>query len=154
VSPGGNDAAAKLARSRLAILEHVQRRERRHDRDEPEESDGLEALGGAPPSRRTRRAGGWLGRLQHAAGTWWRHHPAHMAVELGTPMLQSFAQRHPGRLLAGAAVAGAVLMLARPWRLISVTTVLLAVVKSSQLSSVLMSALSAADYGRDSEAPR
>jgi hypothetical protein len=46
-------------------------------------------------------------------------------------------------------VAGAVLMLARPWRLISVTTLVVAVLKSSQLSSLLMSALSAADFGRD-----
>jgi hypothetical protein len=76
-----------------------------------------------------------------------------MAVELGTPALQAYAERHPGRFIAAAGVTGAVLVFARPWRLISVTTLLLAVVKSSQLPSVLMSALSAADYGGDREGP-
>jgi hypothetical protein len=48
------------------------------------------------------------------------------------------------QVLGIAAGVGAALMLARPWRLISLTTVLIAVVKSSQLSGALMSALSAA----------
>jgi hypothetical protein len=45
-------------------------------------------------------------------------------------------------------------MIARPWRLISVTGLLVAVLKSSQLSSVLMSAMSAADFKKDHEPPR
>jgi len=152
VSAGRSDAADKLARSRLAIVEHVQGRERRDDRWPYVASDGLEALGGSPP-RRPRGRTGWWGRIQRAFSTWWRHHPAHMAVELTTPALQAFAQRHPVQLLGAAAVTGAVLMLVRPWRVISVTTLLLAVVKSSQLPSVLMSALSAAEYGSDREGP-
>ena len=152
---GRSDAADKLARSRLAIIDHVHGRERRHEpRAAAEADDGLEPLGGAPPTRRRMPRGrGWLAGIRYAAGTWWRHHPAHMALELGTPALQSYAQRHPARLLGAAAVIGAVVVLVRPWRLISLTTVLVAVVKSSQLSSVLMSALSAADYGRDREGP-
>ena len=150
-----SDAADKLARTRLAIIEHVHGRERRHEpRPAAQEPDGLEALGGAPPAkRRMPRARNWLARLRYAASTWWRHHPAHMAVELSTPALQSFARRHPARLLGIAAIAGATLVLVRPWRVISVTTVVVALLKSSQLSSVLLSALSAADYGRDREGP-
>jgi hypothetical protein len=154
VSDRPSAAADKLARTRLAIIEHVHGRERRHEPRSAPESDGLEALGGAPPARRRLpRARGWLARLRYAASTWWRHHPAHMALELGTPALQSFAQRHPARLLGISALAGATLMLVRPWRVISVTTVVVALLKSSQLSSVLLSALSAADYGRDREGP-
>jgi hypothetical protein len=154
------EAADKLARSRLAIIEHVQRRERRGERDRPRESRAQSASGGPAGAeadgpydsydpREPHGARGWFDRAQRAAQVWWRHHPAHLAVEVGTPVLQAYAQRHPGRLVAGAAVVGAVLVLARPWRLISVTTVVVALLKSSQLSSVLMSALSAADFARD-----
>lgn len=156
------EAADKLARSRLAIVEHVQRRERRPERGAPREdreapraaravgADGPAADEG-PDAGFDRRYGArsWFDRGQRAARMWWRHHPASMAVDLATPVLQSYARRHPARLMAGAAVAGAVLMLARPWRLISVTTLVVAVLKSSQLSSLVMSALSAADFGRD-----
>lgn len=156
------DAADKLARSRLAIIEHVQRRDRRGDRTPREPRPGASGAAGSAGASpfaegpydsydpyQPRGARGWMSRAERAARTWWHHHPAHMAVEVATPVLQAYAQRHPGRLVAGAAVAGAVLMLFRPWRLISVTTIVVALLKSANLPNVLMSALSAADFGRD-----
>jgi len=156
------DAADKLARSRLAIIEHVQRRDRPGDRraarasrpgaaGDPGADDEPFAEGpyDSYDPRRPHGARSWMGRAERAARTWWQHHPAHMAVEVATPVLQAYAQRHPGRLVAGAAVAGAVLMLARPWRLISVTTIVVALLKSANLPNVLMSALSAAEFGRE-----
>ena len=155
------DAADKLARTRLAILEHVQGRDRRAERTARDSRAGADtpgADGGRPfadgpyesyDPRQPRGARSWMGRAERAARTWWQHHPAHMAVEVATPVLQAYAQRHPGRLVAAAAVTGAVLMLARPWRLISVTTIVVALLKSANLPNVLMSALSAADLGRE-----
>lgn len=144
------DAANRLARSRLAIIEHIHRRQRRHDPREPGEAPqaawGDEERPDEPPPA---PGAGWLGRMRYAVRTWWRYHPAHMAAELAAPAVRAYARRQPAQLLALAALAGAALMFARPWRLISVTTVLVTVLKSSQLSSVLMSALSAADYERD-----
>ena len=72
-----------------------------------------------------------------------------MAVELATPALGAYAEKRPFRLLGIAAVVGAVVVVTRPWRLISVTGLLVAVAKSSQLSGLLMSALSAADFQRE-----
>jgi len=46
-----------------------------------------------------------------------------------------------------------VVVLTRPWRVISLTSVLVALMKSSQLSSVVLSAMSAADYGQDQRPP-
>ena len=57
------------------------------------------------------------------------------------------------QFLGIAAAIGAVVVIARPWRLISITGLLLAIAKSSQLSTVLLSALSAADYQKDQESP-
>lgn len=147
-----SDAADRLSRSRRAILDEIQLRDRstgsasarrwraQSDGGEPEDDDELRG-----------RASGWLPRLRRAARTWWRHHPAHMGLELATPALSAFAQRKPLQFLGIAAASGALLVIARPWRLVSVTGLLVAIAKSSQLSTVLLSALSAADFQRDQE---
>jgi hypothetical protein len=148
-----SDASDKLARSRQAILEHMARRERRHDpREEP--PSGFSAMGGYPDDEDPPDPGsGWLGHLSHVVRTWWRHHPASMAVELADPLMRSYARRKPGQLLAISVAAGAALTLARPWRLISITTLLVALLKSSQLSNLFLAAMSAADYRKDNDRP-
>jgi hypothetical protein len=150
-----SEAADKLARNRQAILAYVARRQRRHDpREEPAAQAGLDDGDPFPADTPFGAAGSWFGHLRRAAGTWWRYHPAHMAVDLASPLLRSYARRKPLQLLGIAAAAGAALTLARPWRLISLTTLAVALLKSSQLSSLLMAAMSAADYRKDEEPPR
>jgi hypothetical protein len=146
-----SDAARRLAQTRLAIIEEIDQREHRGDK-----RGALDAReSGHAPSRHHERASpagrpsGWFSSVRHALGTWWRHHPAHMAVELATPALSVYAQKRPFRYLGIAVAVGAVVALTRPWRLISVTGLLVAVVKSSQLSGLVMSALSAADFQKD-----
>ena len=147
-----SDASEKLARSRKAIVEHIARRQRRHDpREEP--AEGHDDPYAFAPDDEPYEAGGWFGRLRHAVRTWWRYHPAHMAVELTTPLMRSYARRKPMQLLAISAAAGAALTFTRPWRLISLTTLIVAVLKSSQLSHLLMAAMSAADYRTDNDRP-
>jgi len=152
-----SDASDKLAQSRLAIVAHIQRRDRHSVRDDMrqerlEGSDGEQQAwdeaddhGGGPRA--------WVSHFKHAAMSWWRQHPAHFGVELATPMLSKFASRKPVQFLAIAAAVGAVVVIARPWRLISLTGLIVAIVKSSQLSSVLMSAMSAADFQKDHQRP-
>lgn len=147
-----SEATDKLARSRQAILEHVARRQRRHDPHE------VAAPGWAtdepPPQAEAAPPGeGWFGHFVHAVQTWWRYHPAHMALELTAPLMRSYARRKPVQLLGISLAAGAALTFARPWKLISLGTLAVAVLKSSQLSSLLLAALSAADYKKDHERP-
>jgi hypothetical protein len=152
-----SDAGEKLDRSRQAILEHVARRQRKHDPREEPPPRGYEAgyapdfdyddLGDAPAR------GDWFGHVLHGVRTWWRYHPAHMAVELASPLLRDYARRKPLQLLGISLAAGAALTFARPWRLISITTLLVALLKSSQLSQVFMAAMSAADYRKDHNRP-
>lgn len=143
--------AERLARSRLAIVEHLAGRDKRRDRaDGPErqlahpadegEDAGPELEG--EDDRRSRR--GWFGGMTGAARAWWRHHPAQFALELATPVLQSTMRKRPFLVLGAAAGIGVLLVVTRPWRVISVGTLLLAIVKSSQLSGVVMSALAGA----------
>ena len=136
--------AEKLDRSRLAIIEYLARGERRKDHrrveSEPEEFEAFDDghVGGGEGFFAGNR---WFSGISSAAQAWWRHHPAQMAVEMATPALQSYMRRRPFQVLAVSAGVGALLVVTRPWRLISLTTLVVAVVKSSQLSGVVMSAL-------------
>ncbi|OQW89037.1 MAG: hypothetical protein BWK72_03415 [Rhodoferax ferrireducens] len=60
--------------------------------------------------------------------SWWRKQPLQLVLTLAaqatTTALQPTAQRHPYRLVLGAALFGGVLTLMRPWRWVSSTTVL------------------------------
>lgn len=147
-----SEASDRLARSRLAIVEHIHRKERRHERRrDPVDEEAMFDAG--PYEEPPPPAGGLLDRVRYAAGMWWRHHPAHMAVEVASPLMRAYASRKPAQLLGIAALAGATLMLARPWRLISLTALLGVLLKSSHLPSVILSAMSAADFERDHRGP-
>jgi len=145
-------ASDRLDRTRLALIEHVHRKERKPQRaqaqgdvGEHEDAEQWEAAEAAAASG----GGGWMSRISRAAKSYWRHHPARMGVQMATPVLSAYARKQPLAYVSISAAAGAALTFARPWRLISVTGLVVAVLKSSQLSSLLMSALSAADFGRD-----
>jgi len=148
-----SEASDKLGRSRRAILEHVARRQRHHDpREEPQAFGGTEA-DWAGDEEIPDPGSGWFGHMKHAVRTWWRYHPAHMAVDLATPLMRNYARRKPLQLLGISLAAGAALTFARPWKLISIGTLVLAVLKSSQLSHLLMAAMSASDYQKDANRP-
>jgi hypothetical protein len=68
-------------------------------------------------------------------------------------MMRSYARRKPLQLLGISLLAGAALTFARPWKLISLTTLVVALLKSSQLSNLFMAAMSAADYRKDHDRP-
>lgn len=53
---------------------------------------------------------------QRLLNAWWRRHPMHMAIEIGEPLVQKYARRHPYRLLAIAAALGAAVVVLKPWR--------------------------------------
>lgn len=154
--------AEKLDRSRLAIVEYLTGRERRPDRHAAgdENEAGREAHGDTYADGQDEAGDGWfarnrwLGGMSSAARTWWHNHPAQMAVEIATPALRSYIRRRPFQVLALSAGVGALLVVTRPWRLISLTTLVVAIVKSSQLSGVVMSALSDAQGWQEQQRGR
>ncbi len=161
-----SDAGDRLARTRLAIIAQVQRRGRgnrddgaaREQRAQERQREQAQAGWTSYDEREAEidyREGiaGWFAHAKRALRTWWRHHPAHMGVELATPMLSNYAYRKPVQYLAIAAAVGAVVVVARPWRLITVGGLLAAVLKSTQVSTLVMSALSAADFQKDHRRP-
>lgn len=149
-----SDAADKLARTRLAIIAHIQRRERR--REGPQTPDEAESGIDEDEWNTEMHPGGVAGRFarfKRMAGAWWHYHPVRTGLDMATPLLSAYAARKPVQYLGIAALAGALVVVTRPWRLISVTGLLVALVKSSQLSGMVLSAMSASDYGRDRPPP-
>jgi hypothetical protein len=152
--------AEKLDRSRLAIVEYLARGERPKERRRVETEADEEAFdegshggeGDEGPGFFSRNR--WTSGISAAARTWWNHHPAQMAVEMATPALRSYMRRRPFQVLALSAGVGALLVVTRPWRLISLTTLVVAVVKSSQLSGVVMSALADAQGWQEQQRGR
>jgi hypothetical protein len=141
----------RLAASRQAIVQSMgqDRREHRHDEtleealsQHTEEDDASSA--GASRSNRTHSSGlnGLWRVVRRATSAWWRSHPACLAVDVVQPMVERYAKANPLKLIGLSAAAGAVLVIAKPWRLISVTGVLVAALRSTQMSSLIASVLS------------
>ena len=58
----------------------------------------------------------WLSAAQGLLSAWWRRHPVHIALEVGTLLLERTVRQRPLPTLAVAAGLGAALIVLRPWR--------------------------------------
>jgi len=152
----------RLAASRRAIVQNMNRdRQEQTNDDMPYGSlsrtadDGAQRTfeGGSHSVRSARPHSSGLKGLwrtvRRASSAWWRSHPAHLAVDVCHPMFEKYARENPLKLVGVAAAVGAAVVIAKPWRLISVTSVLVAAMRSTQMSSLVASFLSST-----SERPR
>ncbi|MFT3720498.1 hypothetical protein [Pseudorhodoferax sp.] len=114
--------AERLDATRAAIALQLARRRRRPRAAEPQE-----------PAR------GFLPRVRRAARVWWDSHPVHDAVAVARPALEDYAHARPYRLVGIAAGIGAGLALLRGWRLLPLTGLVLALMKSSDVKATVQS---------------
>lgn len=123
-------AQQRLAISRHALVSQLQPR-----RDPPQPR----SQGERPRGRRASLFDGvaWAPMARGMASHWWQRHPLHAAGQLARPVLERYARDEPLKLVAAAAAIGAVAVLARPWRLLSVSTVLAAAFKTSDVAGVI-----------------
>ena len=145
-----SDATDRLVHTRRAIVMQLQGPERRRDSGE---RGGDRRPDGLPADQPGSRKGGGSSKVQRAARTWWRQHPAHAGLELVKPALAAYAARKPFQFLGIAAAAGAVLVVARGWRLVSIAGLLVALVKSAPLSSFALAAMAAAGVEKEKREP-
>ena len=75
----------------------------------------------------------WRTLATKAVGRWWTHHPVVVAAQIVQPVLRPYARQHPGVLLISGAAAGAALYVLRPWRLLSVTSLAILVLRGPAL---------------------
>lgn len=127
----------RLAISRRAIVRHMNRDGKsRDDSGNPDLDEGEQVQSISSGS-----SGTW-GIVKHAIQAWWHHHPVSVAFDLARPAIGHYAKDKPLKLLGIAAGLGAAAVLLRPWRLVSLGGLLLATLKSSELSGALQSLLS------------
>ena len=130
----GLTAKERLAISRKAIVRHMHKDDH-HAGEASLQDDAGNAFGHDATSV---PAGNW-GLFKHALISWWHHHPANLALDIGRPLISKYAQAHPVKLMAIAAGVGVLVVVTRPWRLVSLGSVLLAALKSADISSAVMS---------------
>lgn len=136
----------RLAISRKAIVRHMTR----HDRQQ--QQSGEDAAGNvAGEGPEGSRDSTWA-LVKRTTRTWWKNHPANIALDFATPVVGDYARKHPFRVLGIAAGVGALAVAIKPWRLVSLGGLLLATVKSSDLTSVVLSMLTPShDADNDSQ---
>jgi len=122
----------RLSLSRRALIVQLQ-----GDQDEPS-ADWLDAAPDESPRQVNSQQGiAWSEVAGHVVRRWWRRHPANAAGQLALPVLERYAREQPAKLMAAAAATGALVVLIRPWRLLSITAILAAVLKTSDVADLV-----------------
>ncbi|RZI54267.1 MAG: hypothetical protein EOP12_03825 [Pseudomonas sp.] len=83
----------------------------------------------------------WRVLSHKAIKAWWSHHPVNTALQLVQPALQPYARKHPAAVIGGGMALGAVLYVVRPWRLLSVSTLAVMVLRGPALPRKIFSLL-------------
>ena len=120
----------RLAISRRALVHELQGGETKIEEPTPS------------ATQRQRHAGifdqvPWISMARRVTQRWWRRHPANAVGQLARPLLDRYAREQPVKLMAAAAAAGGLIVLAKPWRLLSITAVLAAVLKTSDVADIV-----------------
>lgn len=127
--PEALTAQQRLALSRRALMQHL-----RGD-DEVQTSKGMPKKAGIVSNFLSRTSYGAV--IRNVTERWWSRHPANAAGQLARPVLERFAQQQPVKLIAVSAGIGALVVLAKPWRLLSITALLAAVLKTSDIADMV-----------------
>ncbi|MGO4393845.1 hypothetical protein AB4Z46_21030 [Variovorax sp. M-6] len=121
----------RLAMSRRALVAQFQG-------SLPEEKEDLYALAPRPAtSPGASEDLSWAPVARHVVRRWWRRHPVNAAGQIARPLLERYAREQPARLMGAAAAAGALVVLVKPWRLLSVTALVAAVLKTSDVADLV-----------------
>ena len=136
MTPVTDSPQARLAASREALVKQMAHDDGWSDDDRPRDfSDPAQAA----DTRRKTQPTNTLQVIRQALMAWWQHHPAQIAIDIGRPFLSNYARDRPFQLLGIAVCAGVAAAVVRPWRLVSVTGLAVAALKSTRLSSTLLS---------------
>ncbi|KWT83810.1 hypothetical protein WDL1CHR_04803 [Variovorax sp. WDL1] len=123
----------RLAISRRALVAQLQGREQpAYDREPVDEATAHETRRETIIDRVA-----WASVARNVVQRWWRRHPANAAGQLARPLIERYAREQPVKLIAAAAGTGALVVLIRPWRLLSITAVLAAVLKTSDVADLV-----------------
>ncbi|MGA0570106.1 hypothetical protein ACO2Q9_05240 [Variovorax sp. VNK109] len=128
-----NLARQRLTHSRLALQAQMNRGKPR--RSSPAGHSGHDDSD-ADANMQDDSAHGSYGYWQIAKGAarnWWHHHPVRTVAAIAEPAFQHYAKERPLHLLGVAAAVGAAAVVIRPWRLVSLTALLAAGLRASDI---------------------
>jgi hypothetical protein len=130
-------AKDKLAGSRAALLHEMGFNALPRKELVPSSGDTSSAPVPSLALQAIERPSPWVSMGRSAVKNWWAKHPANAALTLAKPALARYAQVHPGKVVACGAAVGVVLYVVRPWRLLSVTTIVALVFKRSTIAGMV-----------------
>ena len=86
----------------------------------------------------------WSSLIAAGLSSWWHDHPARAGASLLKSATEEYARRKPLQVVTIAAVAGAAVVLFKPWRLVSATALTLSLFRSSNFTGMATSVLETA----------
>lgn len=123
--PALRNARERLRRSRHALMEQMRQM-------------GAFEQGWAAQDA---QAGAARGRGGASLWQWllqaWQDHPAHWLIQTAQPLVGAYARSHPWQLVALSGLAGAALVMLRPWRMLPASALLISAVRALPLSRLL-----------------
>jgi len=123
-------AQQRLALSRRALMQHL-----RGDENPYSSGESSPRKVGVVSSLMSGTSYG--GAIRNLLERWWSRHPANAVSQLARPILERYAQQQPVKLMAASAGIGALIFLVKPWRLLSVTALLAAALKTSDIADMV-----------------
>ncbi|MGR4870893.1 hypothetical protein ACIPRI_18745 [Variovorax sp. LARHSF232] len=135
----GPSPQERLAISRRALVNQLQGEAAPGAAERPRASL-LDGIAWAPVAR---------GMARH----WWQRHPLHAAGELARPVLERYAREQPLKLVAVAAATGALVVLAKPWRVLTATGVAATLFKTSDVAGVVTALMQRRPSARKKDPP-
>lgn len=86
----------------------------------------------------------WARLAEAGLASWWQDHPVRAGLRVAKAATEDAARRKPLQVVALAAAAGAVLVVTRPWRLLSTSAIALSLLRSTNFASIAASLIETA----------
>lgn len=83
----------------------------------------------------------WSSLVAAGLSSWWHDHPARAGASLLKSATEEYARKKPLQVVTIAVVAGAAVVLFKPWRLVSATALTLSLLRSSNFTGMATSVL-------------
>ena len=133
----------RLAASRKAIVRHMERGDQTSQRFSTgaiNTDNANEGFADSGDSAHSQGDSNWS-VIKKSARAWWHHHPAHVAIDVAKPVVESYARNHPLKVLGIAAGFGAAAVWIKPWRLVSVGSLTALALRSTNITGAVLSML-------------
>ena len=141
-----------LTQTRHALLSYLSQQNSPPQRVESDATDRKTARGAARSESVAGTPGfEWSALFEAGLSSWWHDHPARAGASLLRSATAEFARKKPMQVVMIAAVAGAAVVLLKPWRMVSVGALGLSLFRSSNFTGVATSMLETAAQSMQKE---